>query len=171
MSVADVGDNTDNVVAIFIDDAHGIIEVTDKDQFRAHPHSEDYTHFVVGGFLCLCLAHDLGVEKGQVAGIILNRVLDDEDYPHVPELGISFQVDFVFQVFGHGEEHFRGAVPHEYPLDGFTDLFFRAQQVGEIGVVVDQHELADVGIKLFYVMAGEDRSSVRARLLPRLPRR
>ena len=36
------------------------------------------------------LAHDLGVEKGQVAGIILNRVLDDEDYPHVPELGIGF---------------------------------------------------------------------------------
>ena len=37
-------------------------------------------------------------------------------------------------------------------------ISFRAQQVGEIGVVVDQHELADVGIKLFYVMAGEDRS-------------
>ena len=93
MGVTDVGDDTDNVVAIFVDDAHGILEVTDKDQFRAHPHPEDHAHLVVGRFLGddgLCLAHDLGVEQGQVAGIILYRILDDEDNPHIAQFGIGF---------------------------------------------------------------------------------
>ena len=103
--VADVGDNADDVVAILVDDGHGVLVGADEYQFRPRTHPQDQGGLVVAGFAVddgLCLGHDLGVEEGEVAGIVLDRVLDHEDHPHVAEPGVGLEVDFVLQVLGHG---------------------------------------------------------------------
>lgn len=127
--------------------------------FGAHAHLEDKSHLVVGRFLVddrLRLRHDLGVEQGKVAGVVFHGVLDDEDYPHVAEPGVRLEVDLVLEVFRHGEEYLRRAVPHEHALDGFLRFRFHPPEMGEVGVVVDEHQLVDVGVQPFDVTARGD---------------
>ncbi len=73
-------------------------------------------------------------------------------------MGVPVEVHFILDVFGHDQEYLGGTVPDEQPFDRFVQPIFYSMKIGQVRIVVYQHQLTDIRIQIFQMTADDQRS-------------
>ena len=144
-----IRDQAEHIVLVFLDDGLGLFERLRHQHLGPRPHAQQLLHLnqVFVGDDSLGLLHDLRVQQGQIAGVVADRVLHQQDHPHQADLGVLDRIDLVLDVLDHGQEYLRVPVPHEDLVQIGEPVPLLGDQ-GDLGVVVQQQQDGNIRIDL-----------------------
>ena len=150
LGVLPVGDDAEQVVLVFVRELDRLLVGGGQEHLGPHPHGQDAGHAVDVALhrQPQGLLEDLPVEDRQVAGVVADAVLDQQDHPGEPGGGVVADVGPVLHGLDDGHEDFRVAVPDEDLVVVAQELLAPLVQHPHFHVVVQQQVDGHLGVGL-----------------------
>ena len=135
-----VADHAEQVVLVAVDVGHRLFVGRGQEQLGPNPHGQGAGHAVHVLVLGQArgLLEDLGVQDGQVARVVADAVLDQQDHPGEAHRRVVGHIGPVLHELDHAHEDLGVAVPHEDLVVVPLEVLASAVQGTHFHVVVEE---------------------------------